>query len=72
MEEREEIVKYYQSYDKNKILSMTKEDIYEYLSKLWAMLLWGNKHYKIDKIIEDNRFENFKKILQICYGLMKI
>jgi len=24
-------------------------------SKLWAMLIWGNKHYVVDKIIEQKR-----------------
>lgn len=61
--EREELVNYYQSFNKEKISSMTKEDIYQYISKLWAMLIWGNKHYVVDKIIEDNGLENFKENL---------
>jgi len=24
---------------------MTEEELYEYLAKLWAMLIWGNKKY---------------------------
>ena len=42
---------------------MTEEDIYQYLSKLWAMLIWGNKHYVVDKIIEENGLENFRRYL---------
>jgi len=61
--ERTERVEYYQSWTKDKIIKMTPEDILEYLSKLWAMLIWGNKQYVVDKIISDNGFENLKKEL---------
>lgn len=61
--ERIDRVKYYQSWSKEKILKMTPEDLLEYLSKLWAMLIWGNKQYVVDKLISDNGFENFKKEL---------
>ena len=49
-----DLINYYQLFTKDKILSMNHENIYEYLSQLWAMLIWGNKHYVVDKIIEDN------------------
>lgn len=61
--ERLELVTYYQKFTRDKILSMTEEDIYEYLSQLWAMLIWGNKHYVVDKIIEDNGLEKFRENL---------
>ncbi|UCE65117.1 MAG: hypothetical protein JSU85_09565 [Candidatus Zixiibacteriota bacterium] len=63
MKERGELIAYYQSFTHDKILKMDEEDIYEYISKLWAMLIWGNKHYVVDKIIEENGLENFKKRL---------
>jgi len=62
-EEREERIIYYKTWAKDKILEMTQEDMFEYLSKLWAMLIWGNKQYIIDKIIADNKFDNLKKNL---------
>lgn len=62
-QERLEFIEYYQSYTSDKILSMNEEDVYEYLSKLWAMLLWGNKRYVTDKIIDDNGLDNFRKQL---------
>ena len=40
---------------------MDQEEFYEYISKLWAMIIWGNKHYIIDKYINDNGFETLKK-----------
>jgi hypothetical protein len=67
--ERKGLVEYYQSFTEDRILSMQPDDIYDYLSKLWAMLIWGNKHYIVDKIIEDNSIEKFKKQLaQLVWG----
>ena len=43
---------YYQSWNKDRILAMTPEEFEEYMSKLWAMLIWGNKKYVTDKIKE--------------------
>src|ERR1700677_3251441 len=62
-QERLESMHYYQSFTEKKILGMSKEDIYEYISKLWAMLIWGNKHYVVNKVIEDNGFDYFKEQL---------
>jgi hypothetical protein len=67
--ERLDLISYYQRFKSGKILLMTEEEIYEYLSKLWAMLLWGNKHYVVDKIIENNGLETFKKNLaELVWG----
>ena len=40
---------------------MNEDEFYDYISKLWAMVIWGNKHYIVDKYIKDNGFENLKK-----------
>ncbi|MCE5264105.1 MAG: hypothetical protein LLG97_11295, partial [Deltaproteobacteria bacterium] len=61
--ERKERIAYYQSWTKERILSMTEEDFYDYLSRLWAMLIWGNKHYVVDKMIADNGFDTVKQEL---------
>lgn len=63
VEERQNRVAYYQSWDKDKILNITPEDLYEYLSKLWAMLIWGNKQYKVDQIIADNTLDKVRNEL---------
>ena len=47
--EREERKAYYTSYTKEKILNMDENEFYEYIGKLWAMIIWGNKQYIIDK-----------------------
>jgi hypothetical protein len=62
-DERKNRVSYYQSYTREKIIKMTEEDFSEYLSKLWAMLIWGNKQYVADKIINDNGFDVLRKEL---------
>ncbi len=62
-EERADRVKYYQKWTKDRLLKMTEDDILEYIAKLWAMLIWGNKQYAVDKIITDNGLDNFRKHL---------
>ena len=54
LEERETRKNYYKCYDYEKILKMDEEEFYEYISKLWAMIIWGNKEYIINKYINDN------------------
>ena len=51
LEERETRKDYYKSYDYEKIIGMSEEEFYEYISKLWAMIIWGNKEYIINKYI---------------------
>ena len=63
LRERAELVRFYQGFTQERILTMTSEDVYEYISKLWAMLIWGNKHYVVDKLIQENGLDNFRKHL---------
>jgi hypothetical protein len=42
---------------------MNADEFYEYISKLWAMRVWGNKKYVIDKLMRENGFEAVKKEL---------
>jgi hypothetical protein len=67
--ERLDLISYYQSFTKDKMLKMTEDDIFEYISKLWAMLIWGNKHYVVDKLIETNGLSHFKNLLiELVWG----
>lgn len=61
--ERKERKEFYQSFTKQKLLAMTEDEFLEYISKLWSMLIWGNKKYIVDKLIADNGFTNLKKQL---------
>ena len=71
--ERKERKNFYQSYTKEKLLQMTEDEFFEYISKLWSMLIWGNKKYVVDKLIEDNGFKTLKKELaELLFGSAKI
>ena len=67
--ERKERKEYYQSFTKDKLIAMTEDELLEYISKLWSMLIWGNKKYVVDKLIADNGFLALKKQLaELLYG----
>ena len=67
--ERNDRKSYYQSFTKDKLLAMNEEDFFEYISRLWSMLIWGNKKYVVDKLINDNGFETLKKrIAELLFG----
>ena len=71
--DREKRRSYYQSFNKDKLLAMTEENFLEYMSKLWSMLMWGNKKFIVDKLIADNGFETLKKHLaELLYGTAQI
>ncbi|MDO5444666.1 MAG: hypothetical protein Q4F31_03480 [Eubacteriales bacterium] len=55
--ERKERKSYYQEFTKAKLLAMAEEQFSEYISKLWSMLIWGNKQYVVEKVIADNGFD---------------
>ena len=42
LSERTERTAYYQAWTADKLSNMTEEELYEYLTKLWAMLIWGH------------------------------
>lgn len=67
--EREERKVYYQSWTKERIKDMTEDEFVEYIGKLWSMIVWGNKKYIANKIIETNGFDNIKNMLiDLLYG----
>ena len=71
--ERKERKAYYQSFTKDKLLAMTEDDFFEYISKLWSMIMWGNKKYVADQLIADNGFDSLKKQLsELLYGTAPI
>lgn len=52
--EREELASHIQSYTKPKLASMSEEEFFQYIAPLWAMAMWGNKHYQVNNVIEAN------------------
>ena len=64
---------YYQSFTKAKLQAMTEDGFVEYLSRLWSMLMWGNKRFVVDKLIADNGFDKIKKQLaELLYGSIPV
>lgn len=69
MAERKERKLFYQSRTKERIVKMGEEELYEYLAKLWAMLIWGNKHYVVDKLLQEHGLNTVKKELaELVWG----
>lgn len=62
-QERNSRMKFYKSWTENRLLEIDENDFFEYLSKLWAMRVWGNKKYKVNKVIDDNGLEKLSKNL---------
>lgn len=67
--ERKERCERYSKVDEATLANMGLDDFYEYMGKLWAMMIWGNKKYYIDKLIDDNGFVELKDALvTMLYG----
>lgn len=67
--ERANRVAYYRARGPDKIRAMSADEFYDYVSKLWAMLIWGNKKYVVDKLIEENGFETIKsELVELVWG----
>lgn len=67
--EIEELTIHTRSFTKEILLSMSEEQLYDYISPLWAMAMWGNKHYQIDNIIESNGMDLLRKqFANLIYG----
>lgn len=62
-EQRKARAEFYQGWGKARMLKMDEADFADYFSRLWAMLIWGNKQYYVDKLIADNGFDALRKAL---------
>lgn len=62
--ERSVRINYYQSVGRESLLNISEDDFVEFIGKLWASAIYGNKKYLVDKMISDNNgFENLKILL---------
>lgn len=52
--ERSTKISYYSSWNRDKFLKMSEDDLYEFMSKLWALRMWGNKRYVVDNVLQQN------------------
>jgi hypothetical protein len=68
-EERHSRCQYYQDWTAERLAKMSADDFAEYLPKLWAMQIWGNKQYVVDKILGDNGLEVVtNELSQLLWG----
>ena len=69
LRERVEMTQFYRDFSADRLRSMNAEVMYDYLSRLWAMRIWGNKHYAIDKILDQNGLEGFRnRLAELLWG----
>lgn len=67
--ERAEIDKTVRKFTKERLIALSEDEVFEYLSPLWAMAMWGNKHYQIDNIIEANGIKLLREqFANLIYG----
>jgi arsenate reductase-like glutaredoxin family protein len=62
--EREERIRFFQEIIEGEINEYTFGQL---IKKLWAMRIWGNKDYVIDKMIQENGIEKLEKTLKYVY-----
>ena len=69
LQERLDRRSYYSSFDAETIRAMDRDELSEYLSKLWAMMMWGDKQKHAEKLIDDNGTDSLKTSLaEVLYG----
>ena len=67
--ERQARIEYYQSWTTERLLNITEDEFFDFLSKLWAMRTWGNKKYYIDKVLNDNGIEKIgRQLVSLVWG----
>jgi len=64
---------FYQSWTKSRILSMDEEGFLEFMSKLWALEMWGSKPHIVNYIIERNTLPRIREELaELVWGTRPI
>lgn len=63
LKEREERKAFFQGWTSERILAMSEDQMYAYMSQLWAMRIWSNKRYVVTKMINENGFDHLKSEL---------
>jgi hypothetical protein len=61
------------SWSKNEMLQMNEEGLYTLIAPLWAMLIWGNKQYVVDKLISENGLNILRtELAELAWGEQSI
>lgn len=63
VQERDERTAYYRSWTAQRLEGMTEAELAQYVSKLWAMRMWGNKQYVVDKLIAKHGLQAIRSAL---------
>lgn len=69
IEDRANRVAFCRHWTATRLRNITRNELLNYLGGLWAMLIWGNKPYVIDKLIEDNTLSLLsEKLADLVWG----
>lgn len=63
LREREQRKSFFSGWTSDRILAMNEEEMFAYISQLWAMRIWSNKRYVVNKMIKENGFDKLKSEL---------
>lgn len=54
---------------KEQVVQLDAEGLYRFISPLWAMLIWGNKQYVVDKLLSENGLGNIRtELSELMWG----
>src|SRR5690242_12023992 len=62
--ERQERKSYFRSWNPDRLRRLSSEEFTEILSRLWAMLIWGNKKYVSEKLLQENGLPKIREALE--------
>ncbi|MGA2302246.1 MAG: hypothetical protein ABSG77_16310 [Candidatus Acidiferrum sp.] len=69
LRERAQRKAFFQGWSADRMRTMGDEDIYDYVSQLWAMRIWSNKRYVVEKMIRENGIEKLKaELVNLIWG----
>ena len=71
--QRAERKAFFQSWTRERISTMDEDCYLEFMSKLWALRMWGNKPHIVNYIIERNGMETLRtELVELMWGEAKI
>jgi len=63
-EDRLRRIRYFQEELPGRLESLSEADVAEFVGRLWASQMWGNKQYLAQKVIEDNGLDSLREELR--------
>jgi hypothetical protein len=62
-EDRNAHIRIYQNWTQQRLVGLDRDTLFEYLSPLWALIMWGDKRKKTDQYVDDNGIESLRRHL---------